>query len=169
MHSLEFRKKVMRTKEKEGLRATAKRFVLSTATLLNGKKRIEPKITRNPLLLLMNRVFLMTCLTPMGRLPKDNAVLASTIGEHAEEPNGALLKPLFPSVKISKIPSFLLVIPWIIDLFRSQSLLNILGLNVNVFDGLYIVPSTLFLIAMHCSKPICLWLYPRHRVKFSHK
>ena len=48
MYSLALRKKVMRTKEKEGLNygETAKRFVIAKSTLVRWQRRIEPKMTR---------------------------------------------------------------------------------------------------------------------------
>ena len=48
MYSLEFRKKVMSTKKKEGLtyRDTSKRFVVALSALVRWNTRIEPKMTR---------------------------------------------------------------------------------------------------------------------------
>lgn len=48
-YSIDFRKKVLKIKDKEGLslQATAKRFGISKTALFNWTQNIEPKITRD--------------------------------------------------------------------------------------------------------------------------
>ena len=146
------------------------------------------KNTRNPLLSLMNRVFLMICLGLMGRLPKDNAVLASTMGKLVDVPtvlgwkdivdcyvDAEVFKAWVTQELLPKISKISIIVMDNAAFPKRQDIqdslisaghtleywplpisipLRILGLNVNVFDGLYIVLSTLFLIAMNSSNSI---------------